>query len=145
MKALTLKDSYKKYKEEFSKNSKSIIEYKLYRSICEDFNKELMNSIILEGELFKIPYRLGHLRIKKRKINIKNLKYDYGIYNKEDLKNKHLNEHSGNYYVRFYWNKVMNVIKNKTAYCFIPTRANKRNLASIIKQEGSKQINKYFE
>jgi hypothetical protein len=105
-----------------------------------------MNEIISNGYFFKLPYRLGDIRIKKRKINLDNLKPDFGNFNKTELKNKHLNEHSGNYYVRFYWNKIIaTLVKNKSAYCFIPTRTNKRNLCHLIKEKGTLQINKFFD
>lgn len=144
---LTLKHIYQYYIKDISKSSKYYQSYKIFRDICEDFNKELSNEI-LEGYFFKMPYRLGTLRIKKRKIDINNLKPDFGLFNKsnEIYKNKHLNEHSNNYYVRYYWTKrTETLIKNKSIYSFIPTRANKRELAKRIKENTIDQINKYFE
>lgn len=144
---LTLKHIYQYYIKDISKSSKYYQSYKIFRAICEDANKELSNEI-LEGYFFKMPYRLGTLRIKKRKIDINNLKPDFGLFNKseENYKNKHLNEHSNNYYVRYYWTKrVETLIKNKSVYSYIPTRANKRELAKRIKENTIDQINKYFE
>lgn len=130
-----------------SEKSKYYQDYKTYRSICEDANKLLSKEIIEGGYFFTVPYRLGTIRIKKHKINFKNLKPNFGLFNETDgeLKNKHLNEHSGGYYCMFYWNKQNCVVKNKTAYCFIPTRANKRELAAQIKARGKDIINSYFE
>ncbi len=144
---LTLKHSYQYYIKDISETSKYHVDYKLYRDICEDANKMLINDIVDEGFFFNIPYRLGILRIKKKKINFKNLKPDFGLFNQSEgeLKNKHLNEHSGGYYCMFYWNKQVCVVKNKTAYCFIPTRHNKRYLASQLKEKGKELINSYFE
>lgn len=147
-KPLTLKQSYEYYIKDLENTSKYYIDYKTYRQICETFNKEIFKLIIEEGYFFKMPYRLGTIRIKKRKIDLNKLKPDFGLYNKteESLKNKHLNEHSNNYYVRFYWNKQQDtIVKNKSYYSFIPTRANKRYCASIIKEFGIEQINKYFD
>ena len=144
---LTLKHIYQYYIKDISKSSKYYQSYKIFRSICEDANKELSNEI-LEGYFFKMPYRLGTIRIKKRKIDINNLKPDFGLFNKseESYKNKHLNDHSDNYYVRYYWTKrVETLIKNKSVYSYIPTRANKRELARRIKENTINQINKYFE
>lgn len=144
---LTLKHIYQYYIKDISKSSKYYQPYKIFRSICEDANKELSNEI-LEGYFFKMPYRLGTIRIKKRKIDINNLKPDFGLFNKseESYKNKHLNDHSDNYYVRYYWTKrVETLIKNKSVYSYIPTRANKRELARRIKENTVNQINKYFE
>lgn len=144
---LTLKHIYQYYIKDISEESKYHLDYKTFRNICEEFNKELSKEI-LEGYFFKMPYRLGTIRIKKRKVDLKNLKPNFGLYNETDgeYKNKHLNEHSNNYYVRYYWNKrIATLIKNKSAYSFIPTRENKRTLAKLIKENGISQVNKYFE
>lgn len=144
---LTIKHIYQYYIKDISENSKYYQDYRIFRDICEDANKELSNEI-LEGYFFTMPYRLGTIRIKKRKVDLNNLKPDFGLFNRsnENYKNKHLNEHSGNYYVRYYWTKrVETLIKNKSVYSFIPTRANKRELAKRIKENTIEQINKYFE
>lgn len=146
--SLTLTHIYQYYIKDLEEDSKYNIDYKIYRAICVDANKLMMSKIIDEGYFFKMPYRLGTLRIKKRKVDFNNLKPDFGLYNKSNgkYKNKILNDHSGNYYVRFYWNKYREtIVKNKTPYSFIPTRANKRYLAKVIKDNGILQINKYFD
>lgn len=141
---LTIKHIYQFYIKDIDRDSKYHIDYRTFRTICEEFNKELSNEI-LEGYFFKMPYRLGILRIKKRKIDFNNLKPDFGEFNKSEIKNKHLNEHSNNYYVKYHWNKrFATLIKNRSLYSFIPTRANKRTLAKLIKSDHL-QINKYFE
>lgn len=141
---LTIKHIYQFYIKDIDRDSKYYIDYNKFRTICEEFNKELSIEI-LEGYFFKMPYRLGTIRIKKRKIDITNLKPDFGLFNKSSLKNKHLNEHSGNFYVKYHWNKIQSaIVKNRAMYSFIPTRANKRTLAKLIKSD-SLQINKYFE
>lgn len=144
---LTLKDIYKYYNEKYEK-SKFELEYKIFREICETFNKYVMTEIIEEGYFFKLPYRIGIIRIKKREVNLDSLKKDYGTYNSSDqtLKIGHLNEHTNNQYVKYYWSKFYtdNMVKNKTWYAFIPTRTNTRRLASLLKTNGSSQINKYF-
>lgn len=143
---LTLKHSYLYYIKDISETSKYYIEGKLYRDICEDFNKMIMTAIIEEGEFFVIPYRLGTVRIKKRKIDLNNLKPNFNLFNETGIKTKYLNEHSGGYYCRFHWSKHINVIiRNKTAYSFIPTRFNKRYLSRTIKENGRKQVNLYFD
>lgn len=141
---LTIKHIYQFYIKDIDRDSKYYIDYRTFRTICEEFNKELSNEI-LEGYFFKMPYRLGILRIKKRKIDFNNLKPNFGEFNKSEIKNKHLNEHSNNYYVKYHWNKrFATLIKNRSLYSFIPTRANKRTLAKLIKSDHL-QINKYFE
>lgn len=144
---LTLKQSYEYYIKDLLENSKYNIEYNLYRNICEDANKLLVKDIVEEGYFFNIPYRLGTIRIKKHKINFKKLKFNYDLYRKSNgtIKNMFLNEHSGNYYGLFYWNKQHCVVKNRTAYCFIPSRTNTRYLAKELKTKGKELINSYYE
>ena len=143
MTTLTLKQSYQYYIKDMSVFSKYHISYDLYRKVCQEANKLIMSDIT-SGTTVALPYRLGHLRAKKHKINYKNLKPDFGLYNKEGHKNKHLNEHSGGYYALFYWDKRVMNIKNKTGYSFIPTRHHRRALASYIKADRN-NINNFFE
>lgn len=144
-KPFTLKHSYQYYIKDIDKDSSNYVEYKLYKEICVEFNKLLMKSIIEDGKSFQVPYRLGILRIRKRKIDYNNLKPNFGLYNKTGIKTVHLNEHSGGYYGKFHWNKTTSIVKNKTIYSFIPTRANTRYLTKVIKDNGRSQINKYFD
>ena len=62
LKSITLKDSFKDYKKEGGD-----LEYKVYRNICEEYNEEVISNIILDTLEFKIPNRLGSIRIKKVK------------------------------------------------------------------------------
>lgn len=140
---LTLTQAYQYYIKDIPEKSKYNVEYKLYRELCETFNKLLVKSIVEENFFFDLPYRLGTIRIRKRKINLKNLKPDFGLFNKTGLKNKHLNSHTNDYYCRWYWNKNKMIVVNKTAYSFIPTRENKRYLARMCKEQGKYLI--YFE
>lgn len=144
---LTLTDIFKYHKDKF-KDTKFELDYKKFRLICETFNKYIMTDIIDNGGFFRLPFRIGVIRIKKREVNLDHLKKDYGLFNKSEgnYKNGHINEHTNNLYVRFHWSKFYtdNMIKNKTYYSFIPTRTNKRYLASLLKNDGMKQMNKYF-
>ena len=45
----------------------------------------------------------------------------------------HLNEHSNYYKFRYYWSKIEMLIPNRSKYQFVASRANKRELAQIIK------------
>ena len=53
----TLVQAYKEYDDFYD------VGYKKYRSICEDFNKLIIDEILLKAKEFKMPYRLGSLRI----------------------------------------------------------------------------------
>ena len=96
----------------------------------------LIEEILLNSEEVRLPYRLGTVRIKKSKMKYddKNkLKIDWAKSKKLGKRIYHLNDHTGGYNYRFYWTK--GIVKNITAYSFIPTRTNTRRLASILKDK----------
>lgn len=139
-------ESYKKYKKE-NKNSK--IDRKTYVNICHDFNKVISQKIIKESFEFKLPFRLGYLRIKSFKIEPKIVngkldknklapdwdttwKYWHKIYpdkTRKEIKliaNKkliyHLNEHTDGYTMKWYWDKRFSCFKNQSVYLFKPVK-----------------------
>jgi hypothetical protein len=121
-----------------------IIDYNIYRDILRSYYKEVMSDILKLGYEFKLPFRFGSLHIIKRKINIQKLDR-FGIDWVETIKNNkvihHLNLHSKRFVYRFKWEKENTLIPNLYFYKFVATRANKRELAMIIK---NKQCD-YFE
>ena len=107
-----------------------------FRKICDEFNKLLIDEILVNSEEMRLPYRLGTIRIKKSKMKYddKNkLKIDWAASRKLGKRIYHLNDHTGGYKYRFYWTK--GIVKNITAYSFIPTRTNTRTLAGILKDK----------
>lgn len=160
-------DMYKWYKEKY----KNPVEYNLYREFITEFYTEVLNLIIYNGLDYLMPGRLGSLRIRKKqnfqKINeqdqvVHNLKPNwkktldlwntkYPDYTAEEIKaipNKpivyHLNEHTDNYYFRWYWDKITSNVKNQSAYRFEPIRDKKREAAKAWK-EIPKLRNIYYE
>ena len=135
----TLVQAYKEY-DDFYK-----VGYKKYRSICEDFNKLIIDEILLKAKEFKMPYRLGSLRILKKEMNYSAGKNKLKINWFETNKNKtviyHLNDHTDGFNYRWFWSKKKAIVKNKTIYSFQATRTNKRRLAGLLK---TKQVD-YFE
>jgi len=126
----TLKNAYKDY-DDFYK-----VGYKKYRAICEDFNKRIIDKILLKAFEFKMPYRLGSLRIRKKLMNYskKNkLKIDWQATNQQKKVMYHLNDHTNGFNYRWFWSKINAVIKNKSVYSFQATRTNKRRLAALLK------------
>lgn len=147
-KPLSLKHSYDYYIKDIKLDSKYNITWTEYKTILSEFNKQLINSIIEDGYIFKVPYRIGTIRIRKKENNLERLKPDWSTYNVsgQEIKNKYLNDHTNNQYVRFYWSKYKDsILRNKTLYSFIPTRDNKRSLSKLLKTKGVEQMNKYFE
>jgi hypothetical protein len=112
------------------------VDKQIFREICDEFNKLMIEKILLNSEEIRLPYRLGALRVKKSKMKYddKNkLKIDWAASKKLGKRIYHLNDHTGGYKYRFYWTK--GIVKNITAYSFIPTRTNTRTLASILKDK----------
>jgi hypothetical protein len=137
------------------KNSKYNVIIKTYNNIIKDYH-ELMCDDILKGKDFTIFERLGVIGIRKNKIKIKvkdngevetNAPIDFKSTmelwadNKEAKEKKilirHINIHTKKYIHRWYWDKNHANFRNKTAYSFIPSRKNKRNLAQVLKDEDS--------
>ena len=54
----------------------------------------------------------------------------------------HLNDHRDNYRYKWYWKKTNAIVQNKSLYSFTASRANKRELARLLKED--KSID-YFE
>tara|TARA_Y100000816_G_C25802193_1_gene420145 strand:+ start:172 stop:636 length:465 start_codon:yes stop_codon:yes gene_type:complete len=112
------------------------VDKQTFRKICDEFNKLVIDEILVNSEEVRLPYRLGTIRVKKSKMKYddKNkLKIDWAASRKLGKRIYHLNDHTGGYKYRFYWTK--GIVKNITAYSFIPTRTNTRTLASILKDK----------
>ena len=127
-------DAYKYYKKNVIPELQ--VDKQTFRKICDEFNKGFIEKILRNSEEIRFPYRLGTLRIKKSKMKYddKNkLKIDWAASKKLGKRIYHLNDHTGGYKYRFYWTK--GIVKNITAYSFIPTRTNTRRLASILKDK----------
>ncbi len=140
----TLKDSYKDYISDKIENSPYHIEYEEYLNIVKDYIKMVMDNIIDKADVFKMPYRLGNLRVVKLDSSLsRNKRYslDFKLTQKYGKPIFHLNEHSKGYKYMFKWDKLKSIVRHKSFYRFIPTRSNKRKLAYNIKNN----IIDYFE
>ena len=139
-------DAYKFYKLKYPK---SVIDRSTYVSICQLFNKRISDKIIRESTEYRLPFKLGFLRIKsfKAAIKIKNNKIvstrNYvnwaktlelweRLYNTRDrsilrtIPDKklvyHLNEHTNGYSMKWLWDRRgCNIINNRT-YIFTPVK-----------------------
>jgi hypothetical protein len=136
---LTLVDAYKDYIKNFNKEGDpyniTCIEY---RNICKIYFKKVINSIIDKGIKYKLPYRLGMMYIRKRKHQRKSELFKKKIDFQKTIEFGktiyYLNEHSSGYTYSFKWSKITALFKNKGRYRFVPSRENKRRLASKIKE-----------
>lgn len=145
-----LKDIYRFYKQ----TAKKPVDFNTFKRVWETFIDEVIQGVILEGRDFNMP-SLGSLGIRKQKIVVgltedgeidrRNLRPDWDATKKlwasnpEAKKNKqlvyHLNKHFNGYNAKWFWDKRTCSVTNNTAYSLTMSRANKRLLSTIIKDE----------
>jgi hypothetical protein len=166
------REIYTFFKNKFTRHereSQSFVDYQVFSSVLKDFNRELSRMIIEEAIEFKMPLRLGYVRVKKFKkkfmlrsdgtidksnqsVNWKETKELWaqqypGKDCKElkEIKGKplvyHLNEHTDGYGFFLYWNKKGSNAINRSVYSLIFTFSNNRHLANIL--QGDKKIDYY--
>lgn len=139
------------------------VDYKTYSSVIREFNNKLADTLILDAREFVLPYRLGKLRIKKYKQEIKidkngeidkknmpvNWKKTNDLWRKlypdmtmqqiKDIPGKqrifHLNEHTSGYRCFLFWDRIGCNIKNNRIYSVIFTFYNRRKLASMLQTD----------
>ncbi len=134
-----LRDSYKDFKKSQVPGALFNIDYNTYRTVCEEFNKRVVSDILLEAGEFNLPYRLGDIRIQKKKMKIETskMKIDWKTTRESGVVVYHMNDHRDNYRYRWYWRKKNVIVQNKTLYSFTASRANKRELARLLKTDRS--------
>ena len=160
---ITISGMYTKYLEKHKNNKDIVVDYKTYASIIKEFNSHLSDGLIKEALEFKMPYRLGKVRVKKFKQNIK-IKENGEIYKRtmpvnwkktkalwkdqypdmspEQIKkipNKqviyHLNEHTAGYRCTLHWDRINSNVVNNRVYSIMFTFSNRRKLAHILQTD----------
>jgi hypothetical protein len=130
------------------------ISQSVHSKILNEFNKEVSRLILEEAFEFLIPNRVGTLRIKKYRPKIFNKDGDLrrGKLNPNWKKTNelwakdpeakasktlvyHTNEHSDGYEYKWHFSNYRSTCANKSAYCFIPTRTNKRAITALVTDE----------
>ena len=135
-KSYTIASFYNSYLNDIEKDTVYDIDYKTYRNIVTDYFKHLQNTVIEEGRLIKLPYRLGNLQIIKSKpkhLDKRSLRIDYQATKEHNKLILLDNQHSDGFKMRAWWNKTDVMVPNKSKYQLVLTRANKRRMAVIIK------------
>lgn len=142
---LTLKDTYKLYKETTSKP----VGFKTYVELTSKFMLFLVSKV-LSGSCVPLPGKLGTLEVRGRKQKPKmidgkvvGLAPDWvktkQLWNKnpEAKKEKklvyHTNYETDGYRYKFFWSKKRVLVENKALYTLKMTRTNKRTLSQHIK------------
>ena len=148
-----IRDAFKFYK--LKHNSESNVNSTEFSTICKEFNDKISDLIVYENFSFLLPFRLGRIRIRKYKpkmylqkdgsLDKSRLRPDWNATKKlweSNLKAKkekklifHLNDHTNGYQHRWFWEKLTSNVKNNSAYSFLPSRNNKRTLATVLKDE----------
>jgi len=140
----SLQDAYKLYKKEYKD-----IDKRLYLDIAYELMITISNMIITESLEYKMPSRLGFLRIRKStlKLKIKNGKIDinkniidwgatwkyweseYPNLSRKDIiaiKGKKVmfqtNRHTNGEVMRWFWDRITCKVPNKTVYMFKPVK-----------------------
>lgn len=156
----SLRDVHKFYKEQYNSSLNSNI----FHNIIKDFFTESFYEIITKGGEFIMPYRLGSIRLRKRKRNIKinpdgtinrsKMPVDwaatkkmweekYPLLTSEEIANipveekglkYNWNEHTDRYQFRFYWEKIISNVPNRNFYTFKAPRTYKQFLSKALKE-----------
>ena len=155
---LKLIDVYKAYAKDntidqltssYADSTEIVLSYAKYRKILEAYFKKIVHFLIEESGIFKMPFKMGDLRVEKHKMNIsalntfKKLKIDFKIFNETGKKVYYLNEHRRGYSYSIKWDKsTAGNFTYKKVYKYVPTRTMNRRLAWILKNDFTKD---YFE
>lgn len=152
------KEIYDFYKE---LNGEKALPKSVVMEIYKRLFPEIVKLMVFDNLDYRMPARLGYIRVKKKKIEVKldsegnvdarrlsvnwkkTLEYWRKLYpgkTREEIKEiedkpviRELNEHSGGYRVIWYWDKTTCNLKNQTAYYIDMTRDNDQILSSGIK------------
>jgi hypothetical protein len=145
----TIKNAYSIYLHKFNFRSQSskfnnsvtsdlALTWLDYKKVVTKCLEEVSKEVLYKSKTFVVPYKLGIIRIQKKRMNLstlvetKNLKIDWGYYQKTGKIIKHLNEDRDGYRYKFYW-LCKKGPSGKTRYKFEALRERKRELAKIIK------------
>ena len=145
----SLQDAYKAYRKEnitFNKRQ--------YLDIAYDIMETLSDMIIKESLEYKLPFRLGFIRIRKHhtKLVIRDGKIDvnknvidwkatWDYWNEQypnktrkemkEIKDKWVvfqtNDHTNGQVMKWYWDKRFSTVKNNTVYLFKPVKGGEFN------------------
>lgn len=125
------KEMYKFYRKKCREKKITPQNDTMYRLLLSECNQMIVNIITDECDEFKIPYRQGVLRIRKRKRKFSKLCMDY-------KKSKDLNEkifYTDDWKYKPFWDKKTAVFKNQTFYRFKACRALNRYIKVCVKDK----------
>jgi len=132
---LNLADEYDFYRTEVAPDT--TITSVVYHAILKEFYDGITKHILYERGTFRLPYRLGRLRVCKSLVKLNGLSkttVDWAASIKHNAVVYHLNEHTSGYKYYFLWDRSSCNAKNLGYYRLVMTRTNKRLLAKLIKE-----------
>jgi len=149
-----LDDIYNFYKKKQKLKNRKVVNRKIFGKIIRNYNREICKYIVNDSEEFRMPFRVGYLRIRKfkqrlildpdGKLKTRHFKVDWKktneLWNKNEEAKKakkvvyHINEHSNRYYFKWYWFKITSNIKNVHYYTLVMSRQNKRLIAKALNE-----------
>lgn len=133
-----LKDIWEFYKKEYPEGIK---DYKVFTEVLKKSNLEILKVITEESKLFKLPYRLGVLGIKKFERSYKVPKNKRAVDWKRTKEEGTIIYHTQKWLYNWYWDKSECRVQNKTVYKFIACRKAKRLINKMLQ---TKEID-YFK
>lgn len=134
----TIPSFYNHYLSNIERDTVYDIPYSTYRKIVTDYFLYIRDEMLDRSREVKLPYRLGSIQIVKKRpkyLDSRSLRIDYQSTKSLGKLVYLTNEHSDWFKYRLHWKKYDILIPNKNKYQLVLTRANKRNLAYIIKNK----------
>ena len=142
----------RKQGKKIDKTNPYYLEYSKFAAIIKDFNVGIFNLLLYNSFVFKMPFNLGEISIRKKKVEpyinkegkmVNLLPIDYRqtklLQDKDpearekDLKVYHTNDHSNGYVAKLYYDKPSSIIfPNKKLYRVQATRDMKVALNKIM-------------
>tara|TARA_R110002167_G_scaffold65107_5_gene184042 strand:+ start:1703 stop:2179 length:477 start_codon:yes stop_codon:yes gene_type:complete len=145
----TIKDIYKEYHT----ITNEPVDKKLFRTLCEEFNINIMSKI-LKGAEFNMGNNLSSVSIVRVNRDPRSPRVDWGESNKykkelldqgQELYDSKTSSgvkwhiyYTDTFYCKYYWKKGKCRVSNKSVYRFTPTRGlkgNKEKLINMLKQD----------
>jgi hypothetical protein len=130
------KHLYDHYLSIIDTTSMYYVDSETYYKIINQYYQAIMDQMINESKTIKLPFRLGHIYIEKKKpkfITHRNVGIDWVESKKLGRWVLFSNDHSRGFKFQFHWSKMFCRVVNREYYRFVASRNNKRTLAKVIK------------
>ncbi len=140
--AVTLRNFYPDYKKMILEKNLTLHSYQTYVKVNSRLNELLLEEFVIKNSgTLALPHRCGLIRVKKRKIQLKNknsLRVDWHLTKQKGKRIFHLNQHTNGFAYHFYWDKSKAIVKNKSQYRFRVARQYARFLTTLLKDPTSR-------